>query len=199
MTGYKLSIIDQDYSRRARLSHALMAMGRHVEPFESVREFAASRPDRQILLINDEKMLLREALRYCEDEGLRVATIAYSPSINPHSVVDAIKAGAYDYYAWPVDTEGLNSAIDSCIQSAEARWERSQLTSDSKRLVGLLTRREKEVLECLVSGLSNRLIADRFGISTRTIELHRSHIIRKLGASNSAEAVRIALEAKGFG
>lgn len=199
MTDYKVSIIDQDYTRRARLSHALLSMGRHVEPFESLREFAATRPDRQILLVSDENLLLREALRFCEEEGLRVATIAYSANINPHNVVDAVKSGAYDYYAWPVDTAGLNTAIDSCIRSAEERWERTQRTAEAKKLVALLTKREKQVLDCLVGGLSNRLIAERFSISTRTIELHRSHIIHKMGASNSADAVRIALEAKGFG
>lgn len=199
MVDFNVSIIDQDYTRRARLTHALLAVGRHVEPFESFREFVAIRPDRQVLLVHDEHTQLRDVLRYCEEEGLRIATIAYSHNINPHFVVDAVKSGVFDYYSWPIDPVALNSAIDSCIRSAEARWERNQRTADAKKLVSLLTKREKQVLECLVSGLSNRLIAERFSISTRTIELHRSHIIHKMGASNSADAVRIALEAKGFG
>lgn len=199
MADFNVSIIDQDYTRRARLTHALLAVGRHVEPFENFREFAAIRPDRQVLLVHDEHTQLRDVLRFCEDEGLRVAALAYAHNINPHFVVDAVKLGVFDYYAWPLDPVGLNSAIDSCIRSAEARWERTQRTAEAKKLVNLLTKREKQVLECLVSGLSNRLIAERFSISTRTIELHRSHIIHKMAASNSADSVRIALEARGFG
>lgn len=199
MADFSVSIIDQDYSRRARLAHALLAVGRHVEPYESVSEFIKRHPDRQVLLVHDEHTQLRDILRYSEEAGCLLATIAYSQQVNPHFVVDAVKAGAFDYYSWPIDPVGINSAIDACIQAAKARWERNQRTSEAKKLVNLLSNREKQVLECLVAGLSNRVIAEQFSISTRTIELHRSHIIHKMGASNSVEAVRIALEAKGFG
>ena len=58
-----------------------------------------------------------------------------------------------------------------------------------------LTRREREVLEGVADGLSNRMIGERLRISPRTVEIHRANMLNKMGASHTSEAIRIAIEA----
>ena len=190
-----ISLVDSDYARRARIAHALTSAGRHVEPFESLQEFSAKSHDRSVLLVHDEGTLVQDVIQWCRREGQLVGVLAYSQSPSPRAVVQAIRWGATDYCQWPIVPESLQEAVEACQAIAETDWTRAEKQAFARKLIERLTPREKEVLTFMTKGFSNRAIGEQLGISPRTVEIHRGHMLSKLFANNSPDAVRIALEA----
>ena len=109
--------------------------------------------------------------------------------------VMALKAGALDYLSLPCDPSCLREALVDAGQEAEVRTQAQRQTEKARALIARLTNREREVLELLVAGSSNKTIARDLQISPRTVEIHRAHMMSKLGAGHSADAVRIWLQA----
>lgn len=188
MTQAPVSLVDGDYARRARIAHALASTGRHVEPFESLEEFTAKSHDRAVLLV-------RDVINWCQREGQLIGTLVYAQDPSPKAVVEAIRSGATDYCQWPLDPQSLQEAVDACQAIAETQWTRAEKQAFARKLIERLTPREKEVLTYMTKGFSNRAIGEQLGISPRTVEIHRGHMLSKLYANNSPDAVRIALEA----
>lgn len=104
--------------------------------------------------------------------------------------VRAMKAGAIDFIEKPFSDE----EIISCVDRALAKCAAAPVKSDAvESLIACLTPREKEVMGHLVLGKQNKAIAYELGISTRTVEIHRAQVMRKLRARNVAELVRMTL------
>lgn len=195
MSNAPVSLVDGDYARRARIAHALSATGRHVEPFESLEEFASKSHDRQVLLVHDEGTLVRDVINWCQKEGQLVGALVYAQDPAPRSVVEAIRHGATDYCQWPLEADDLHEAVAACQAVAETEWTKAEKQAFARKLIERLTPREKQVLSYMTKGFSNRAIGEELGISSRTVEIHRGHMLSKLYANNSPDAVRIALEA----
>ena len=107
--------------------------------------------------------------------------------------VDSIKSGAFDFVQKPIRGRDLLKRIEEAIE-AKQRQQIVEPIAISGRFV--LTRRESEVLEKIIGGASNKVAARELGISFRTIEVHRSRIMEKLGAKNAAELFHLVLGAK---
>ncbi len=110
--------------------------------------------------------------------------------------VKAVKAGAVDFLTKPVTRESLLSAVHSAIFESQRLI--TQLTNgeDARSRLAGLTEREHEVMTLAVAGAPNKEIARRLGISHRTVEIHKSKIMHKTGATNLLELARIASEGK---
>lgn len=119
----------------------------------------------------------------------------YSSEPDLAKVVEAMLSGALDYLEWPFEPADLETAIGRIAKrSAQAaRLERKRAAA--QKLVADLSRREREVLIRLADGKANRAMAEDLGISPRTVEIHRSNMMKKLNAGTSADAVRVALYA----
>lgn len=119
----------------------------------------------------------------------------YSSKPDLAKVVEAMLSGALDYLEWPFDPAELQTAMGriSTRSAQAARLERKRAAA--QKLVADLSRREREVLIRLIAGQANRTMAEELGISPRTIEVHRSNMMKKLNAGTSAEAVRVGLYA----
>lgn len=109
--------------------------------------------------------------------------------------VDALRAGAFDFLEKPFKPEKLLDSIRGAFREKRTTERRESNQAEAVELIKLLTRREREVLERLVAGDSNKTIAKRFGNSPRTIEIHRARVMSKLSVKSLAEAVRIAIDA----
>jgi FixJ family two-component response regulator len=109
--------------------------------------------------------------------------------------VDAIKHGALDFIEKPFTGTAVAARVRDAIAAWRSRSHELQPESMSAEFGGRkpLTRRESEVLAQLVTGASNKEVARQLGISPRTIEIHRAHIMGKLGAKNAADLVRIVM------
>lgn len=195
MSKTSVSVIDSSYANRAGLIRALASVGRHAEPFEDVREFLGGKFKRQIVLVHDEGTAVADLLNWCKETGKPIAVVPYAERLPSRAVVEAMRLGAADYFDWPMAADELDQIIDDCVEIFEPRWEHLEAEAQVRELVNRLTPREKEVLGCMAKGFSSRAIGEHLSISPRTVEVHRAHLLSKMQASNSPDAVRIALKA----
>jgi FixJ family two-component response regulator len=106
--------------------------------------------------------------------------------------VRAMKAGAVDFLAKPFRDQDLLDAVTAAIQRDEKRREQEKRLADLKAHFSSLTSREREILALVASGLMSKQIAGQIGLSEITVKVHRSHIMKKMGARSVADLVRMA-------
>ena len=105
--------------------------------------------------------------------------------------VDAVKSGAFDFFEKPFND---NRLVDRVLQAIEASRERLQQADSTRRIrarLARLTAREKDVMDLILQGRLNKVIADDLGISMRTVEVHRSNVFGKMGVRSAVELARL--------
>lgn len=196
MTGItKLLLIDTDYRRRAAVSHDLAGTDIHVEPFESADDIIAHWPSSGVLLVHDDGAALNRVVAHMAQTGNWLPCICYAEAPDPRRVALAVLTGAIDFLGWPLAKDELRHALSDADERARLMSNSKLREAVARSRLERLTRREREVLEAVANGLSNRRIGDLLAISPRTVEIHRSNMLSKLGANHTAEAIRIAIEA----
>ena len=111
------------------------------------------------------------------------------------TAVSAMKAGASDFLEKPYSDDVLLRSIEVALEK-EQRTARDRDIADAVRRIGILSPREKEVLDGLMAGRPNKLIAYQLGISVRTVEVHRARMMERLGARQLAEVIRLGVMAR---
>ena len=190
-----LALIDGNFRRRAAITHALAGGLVHVEPFEDIDEITMRWPRGGAILVADDGAAVEELIEHMTDHGAWLPVIAFSDGPDTGQVVKAVLAGALDYLEWPCDTARILTAIELAESAAASIGSLRLREARARSRVQKLTRREREVLEGVADGLSNRLIGERLAISPRTVEIHRANMLTKMGANHTSEAIRIAIEA----
>jgi two-component system, LuxR family, response regulator FixJ len=109
--------------------------------------------------------------------------------------VRAMRAGAIDFIEKPFDDDLLLKSIERALQTGKQSRSQASLAEDATARVGQLTERERQVLERLVAGQPNKIIAYELDISPRTVEIHRAHVMEKMQARTLSDVVRLALAA----
>lgn len=107
-------------------------------------------------------------------------------------VVRAMKAGAVDFLTLPLDAGRLRGAVEQALRDARPRWEQARAVAAARARVASLDKREREVIRLVINGFLNKEIADHLNLALVTIKLYRSRAMKKMGAGNAPEMVRIA-------
>jgi len=192
-------IVDDDPSARLGLTRLVRAAGLKVESFGSAGEFlTADRADGPGCIVLDVRMPgmtgpeLQERLRV-EDCGMPI--IFLSAHGNVPTTAEAMKKGAVDFLAKPVDGGDLLEAIRLAVATdAESRADRAERAAVEKRM-SELTPREHEVMTFVITGMLNKQVARQLGISEETVKIHRGRVMQKLGIRSVAELVRLCEKA----
>jgi len=128
------------------------------------------------------------------DRGIVLPVIVMTGQGDVPTAVRAMKAGAVDFIEKPFDDERLLAAIESALAGI-GRTERDREAAQAAQRVAGLSRRKRQVLDGLVAGRPNKVIAYDLGISVRTVEVHRARMLERLGTRHTAEAIRLAVMA----
>jgi len=190
----KLSVhvIDRNSAMRAQTFRLMTQVGVHCEIYGSVEEMIAFNPADGIVLVHEypDGDTVASVAAQLRSAGLALSVAGCSEQPTVASVVAAMKAGALDYLAMPFDVDALRTAFRTLAEEdgdfRRMHAERIHATARIKRLSG----REREVLDLVAKGRSNKEIGREMGISPRTVEIHRTKMMAKLGASNATDVVR---------
>jgi two-component system response regulator DctR len=111
--------------------------------------------------------------------------------------VDAVKSGAFDFFEKPFNDNRLVDRVLQAIESSRSRLQQADSSGRIKARLDRLTSREKDVMDLILKGKLNKIIADDLGISMRTVEVHRSNVFSKMGVRSAVELARLLENLKG--
>ena len=188
-------VVDDDEAVRDSLRMMLKSAGSSVATFSSADEFLAfCNPRTEGCIILDINMPDIDGLNLQDElnrRGILMPIIFLTGQSTVRSSVRAFKAGAQDYLTKPVDGEELFACIAKAWEKcSQLRRDAHEHQSRTAKLAGL-TGREREVMKLAVEGRSSKEIAELLGISTRTVENHRSQLLQKTDTSNILELARM--------
>jgi len=194
-------IVDDDEAVRDSIAELVSSVGLRPRTFASAGAFLdIFDPDAPGCLVLDVRMAhmsgptLQEKLIAI---GARIPIVFISGHGDIPVAIKTIKAGAIDFVQKPYHEQQLLDSINEALRlDASARQATTAHDGLAERLTAL-TAREREVMDLVVQGMSSKAIAKALGISHRTVELHRGHILDKLAVRSVAELVRVVIEQRG--
>ena len=189
-------VVEDDSSMREALTDLITSVGLLVEAFKSAREFLEHRRlDAPACLVLDVRLpglsgldLQRELVR--TEAPIPIIFITGHGDI-PMSV-RAIKEGAVEFLAKPFRDQDLLDAIQHALEIDRAARQERSMVAEVRRRYESLTKREREVMKLVVSGLLNKQIAGELGSSEVTVKMHRGQVMRKMKAQSLVQLVRMA-------
>lgn len=201
MTRGQIFVVDDDEAVRQATCWALRAAGYDAIAYESGGAFLRSADIQSrgcvVLDLNMPGMSGIEVLQRLRDQASPLAVILLTGYGDVPTAVRAIQAGAVDFLEKPYDPDKLLMAIGRALAVPEpAGGDTPDVRADAARArIRHLSPRQCQVLQGLVAGLPNKVIAQDLGVSPRTIEMHRADMMDRLGVTNLSEALRLAYDA----
>lgn len=193
-------IVDDDRDVRQSLDTILRVHGYEAQQFVSAMHFLANCDrTREACMLADVRMPGMDGLELQEQivrRQIPVSTILITGHADVSLAVRAMKAGAFDLLEKPFDNQKLLDLLPRALAAAKEKLRRVQTMERAHALLAALSPRERQVAELVSEGLSNKLIAGRLSLSIRTVELHRAHVMDKLGVATVAALMQILFDAR---
>jgi two-component system response regulator FixJ len=190
-------VIDDDDAVRDSLEFLLRSAKIEVRTYDSATTFLnRTSDDRLGCIVTDVRMPGMsgvDLLRQLRARGSTMPVIIITGHGDIQLAVEAMKIGAADFLEKPFDDEALLASVKLALGRLEKDAHRETERADLSNRLASLSAREREVLEGLVAGKANKIIAFNLGISPRTVEIYRAHVMTKMNAGSLSDLVRMAL------
>ena len=188
-------IVDDDEAVRRSLRRLIASAGMAVEDYATAEEYAdrcdPSRPGCLVLDVRMPGMSGLELQRMLQQKGMKIPVIIISGHGDVPKAVQAMKGGAVDFIEKPFKGEVLLDRIRQAIELDGQVRRRQARRAEVQSRLALLTPREHEVMELLATGTPVKQVAYQLGLSRKTVDVHRSHIMMKLQIDSLVELVRM--------
>jgi len=192
-------IIDDDEAMRDSLSFLLDSAGYRVTLFETATSFLEALTRLEFgCIVSDVRMPGIdgiELLNRMKAAGSKFPILIMTGHGDVPLAVEAMKLGAVDFLEKPFEDDRLVAMIEGAIRQADTSARTEAMTQDITARIASLSPRERQVMDGLIAGLSNKLIAREYDISPRTIEVYRANVMTKMQANSLSELVRLAMRA----
>ena len=192
-------VIDDDQAVRESIEFLLRSARLTVKTYETASAFLAVAPTiGSGCVITDVRMPGMsgiDLLRRLKEMGIGLPVIVITGHGDVPLAVEAMKFGALDFLEKPFDDDVLLASVRSALDRSEASAQLETERAEIRARIALLTNREHEVLDGLVAGHPNKIIAFDLKISPRTVEIYRANVMTKMKAASLSELVRMALVA----
>jgi two-component system, LuxR family, response regulator FixJ len=193
----KVYVIDDDDAMRDSLDFLLGSADFHVTLFESALNFLDALPAIDFgCVVSDVRMPEIdgiELLKRLKAAGSLFPVLIMTGHGDVPLAVEAMKLGALDFLEKPFEDDRLIGMIQAALKQAEPSIKSEAVTSEIQSRIASLSPRERQVMDGLIAGLSNKLIAREYDISPRTIEVYRANVMTKMQAASLSELVRLAM------
>lgn len=204
MSSQQVFILDDNANFRESTAFLLEALGYEVSHFgvydDALKAMAVVPKEQAACLLLDIRMPELSGLDVhdlMQESNIDLPVIYMTAHGDVPLAVSAMKKGALTFLEKPLEDDALKASLEQAlsaqVQSGRTSAAEREALADAKRKLESLTPRELQVTRCIVNELSNKQIASELDISVKTVELHRSRSMHKLGAKNAAHLVRIVL------
>jgi two-component system response regulator FixJ len=190
-------VVDDDDAVRDSLRLLLKSAGMACEVFSSAQQFLTTyEPSQPGCLVLDVRMPGMSGLEMQQELSLRGAMIPVI-FITGHGdipmAVEAMQHGAFDFLQKPFRDQELLDRVQRALMRDMENRIRLRQTDKIRERLATLSPREREVLELVTQGKANKMVAGDLGVSQRTVEIHRAHVMQKMEAGSLAELVRMMM------
>jgi two-component system response regulator FixJ len=192
-----IHIIDDDEAIRDSLAFLLDTVELSVRTYDSAEAFLSQLEGwRSGCVITDVRMpgmSGMDLVHRLKEIGAGIPVIVMTGHGDVPLAVEAMKAGVYDFIEKPFDDEAILRALKGALSRSEDGAQQNSARTAAAQRLDTLSQRERQVLDGLVAGRPNKVIAHDLGISPRTVEVYRANLMTKMQASSLSELVRMAL------
>jgi RNA polymerase sigma factor (sigma-70 family) len=190
-------IVDDDAAVRDSLKFLLRSVGLGAETFASADDFLRSYdPQRAGCLVLDVRMPGMSGLELQQrlwDLGSSLPIVFLTAHADVPMAVEAVKAGALDFLQKPFRDQDLLDRIQEALQRNADVREQLEARKDVEARIASLTPRERQVMDRVVDGKANKVIARELGVSQRTVEIHRARVMKKMRARSLSRLVQMVV------
>jgi two-component system, LuxR family, response regulator FixJ len=192
-------IVDDDDAVRESLEFLMKSIDQPAESYASAKEFLNAYTDKPGCLLLDIRMPGMSGIELQEElkkRDIRIPIIFITGHGDVPMAVKAIQAGAADFIQKPFrDQELIDRIREVLVEDTQSRAELAERSEILQRM-NSLTEREKEVMEQVVVGKANKVVAIDLSVSQRTVEIHRANVMEKMKAKSLAQLVRLVMRAR---
>jgi len=193
-------VVDDDPAMRDSLEFLFETAGLRARTYESgpalLAEAAALAPGCIVTDVRMPEMNGLELVRRLGEAGVTLPVIVMTGHADVPLAVEAMKAGVVDFIEKPFDDEMFLNAVRKALDAGAAVGEQQAQEAEIRERLASLSAREHQVLEGLVAGRANKVIAYDLGISPRTVEVYRANVMTKMQARSLSELVRMSILAQ---